>query len=426
MLPSAGARRRTRTHIQLGPTLVRLATLVAILAAPSNWWTSDIATTTTVTASAVLLFGALVAGLAARPLERRLRDAEADVAALESELDQVNHELEQRVGERTSQLIDANRTLHNEIERRARAEIELRQAQKLEAVGSLAAGIAHEINTPVQFASDSCSFLETATADLAALIDAYRATLSQLGRDPTATATMAAAVRAKELEAERELTYLLEQVPLAIARSQQGLQRVAAIVEAMKEFAYPDSGNQAPADLNRAILSTLTIARNEYKYVAEVTTELAELPPVTCHIGELNQVMLNMIINAAQAIAAAKRTKDRDGVIAIRTRLADAHVEIEIEDNGCGIAPVAMGRIFDPFFGTRDAGKGTGQGLAIARSVVEDKHGGRIDVISRVGFGTTFAISLPVHGRAPLGAHETARIRRTQRARMPTGMARAS
>jgi signal transduction histidine kinase len=325
----------------------------------------------------------------------RLHATTAELAAAKDELARTRGELEQRaaIGARGT----GDRALESELAQRSQLEVELRQAQKLESVGRLASGIAHEINTPVQFVSDSCTFLDTATADLIALIAAYRSALAELDRGTT----IEAAARVRELETERDLVYLIEQIPLAIHRALGGLERVSAIVRAMKEFAYPDHAEQVPADLNRAILSTLTVARNEYKYVAEVRTELDDLPLVTCHIGELNQVILNMVVNSAHAIAEAGTKADgsRDGLIMIRTRASDDLVEIEIEDNGCGIPASEFDKIFDPFFTTKEIGKGSGQGLAIARAVIVEKHAGKIDVASRVGHGTTFTITLPVFGR---------------------------
>jgi signal transduction histidine kinase len=282
---------------------------------------------------------------------------------------------------------------------RSQMEVELRQAQKLESVGRLASGIAHEINTPVQFVSDSCSFLETATEDLFAVIAAYRTAVDDIDREAT-TAAIAAAQLAR-VEAERDVGYLIEQIPLAIHRALSGLQRVSALVRAMKDFAHPDAKDQAPTDLNHAILNTLTVARNEYKYVAEVRTELGDLPAVICHVGELNQVILNMVVNSAHAIESAQLEAKRDGLITVRTRELDDSVAIEIEDNGCGIPDDIRDKIFDPFFTTKEIGKGTGQGLAIAHTVVVDKHGGKIDLASEVGHGTTFTITLPVHGAPP-------------------------
>jgi signal transduction histidine kinase len=356
--------------------------------------------TATVASWVALLLGALAARAAARASEQRLRGTAAELIAVERELARTRDELEHQVAQRTAELSEANRQLVAEMMHRSQIEVDVRQAQKLDSVGQLASGIAHEINTPVQFVADSCTFLETATEDLLAVIAAHRAVLASLEQDPAALTE--AASHARELEAERDVGYLSEQIPLAIARSLQGLTRVTAIVRAMKEFAHRDHVEQAPADLNRAIMSTLTVARNEYKYVAEVTTELADLPMVTCHVGELNQVFLNMVINSAHAIASARAERDRPGMIAIRTRSRGTDVEIEIEDNGCGIPPHELDKIFDPFFTTKEIGKGTGQGLAIARAVV-DNHAGKIAVTSRVGYGTTFAITLPILGREGTG-----------------------
>ena len=327
----------------------------------------------------------------------RLHATVSELTVVQDELARTNRELEQRVEQRTAELRDANHQLQVEMTSRSQIEVELRQAQKLESVGRLASGIAHEINTPVQFVGDSCSFLETSTADLIAVIAAYRTAVNEL--EAKAIAPASAAARMRGVEAERDLGYLIEQVPLAVRRALQGVERVSAIVRAMKEFAHPDRKEQAPADLNRAILSTLTVARNEYKYVAEVRTELGDLPLVTCHIGELNQVVLNMIVNAAHAIASANEQRPRDGLIVVRTRPCGDEVAIEIEDNGCGIPAELFDKIFDPFFTTKEIGKGTGQGLAIAHSVIVDKHAGKIDVASQVGQGTTFTITLPVVGR---------------------------
>jgi two-component system NtrC family sensor kinase len=386
----------------IGLTAVIVVTITVTLA---GGFSSELIQTAAIASSVALLLGAVAARAVARSIEQRLRNTVDDLMAVKGELARANRELEERVGQRTAELSEANRQLRSEMTHRSQIEVELRQSQKLESVGQLASGIAHEINTPVQFVADSCSFLETATEDLVSVITAYREALTELERDPAALA--AAAARVRELEADRDVTYLSEQIPLAIARSLQGLDRVSAIVRAMKEFAHKDQAQQAPADLNRAILSTLTVARNEYKYVAEVTTELADLPMVTCHVGELNQVFLNMIINSAHAIAAAKAEQERDGLIVIRTRARGIHVEIEIEDNGCGIPPHEIEKIYDPFFTTKPIGQGTGQGLAIARAVV-DKHGGKVEVTSRVGYGTTFAITLPVLGREGTGPSETA------------------
>ncbi|HET7504053.1 MAG TPA: ATP-binding protein [Kofleriaceae bacterium] len=394
---------RTDTKL-IGLTVVIVAGIVALAA---SWFSGEVVRTGVISSSIALLLGALAARVVAGSIETRLRNTVAHLIAVEGELARANQDLEQRVGQRTTELIDANRQLRAEMAHRSQIEVELRQAQKLESVGQLASGIAHEINTPVQFVSDSCAFLETATDDLIAVIATYRDAVAEIERAPTPEAIAAATAELRRAEAERDVTYLSEQIPLAISRALQGLGRVSAIVRAMKEFAYRDRAEQAPADLNRAIQSTLTVARNEYKYVAEVKTELADLPLVTCHIGELNQVFLNMVINSAHAIASAKAEHERPGLITVRTRAHGANVEIEIEDNGCGIPPEAIDKIFDPFFTTKEIGKGTGQGLAIARAVV-DRHAGKIAVDSHVGVGTTFLITLPVLGRDGMGPSTTA------------------
>jgi signal transduction histidine kinase len=324
----------------------------------------------------------------------RLHQTVTDLTAAEEQLAAANRELEHRVGERTSELVDANRQLQLEMQQRSMIEVELRQAQKLESVGRLASGIAHEINTPVQFVSDSCAFLDSATADLIAVVTGYRAALTALDQQEIDPAT--ALQRSRDLEAERELGYLVDQMPLAVQRALLGLERVSDIVRAMKDFAYPDRQEQTPSDLNRAIASTLTVARNEYKYVAEIETRFGELPMVTCHLGELNQVFLNIIVNAAHAIKSS--CVAGQGKIAICTSAGAGDVQITIEDNGGGIPDSVIDKIFDPFFTTKEIGTGTGQGLAIARAVVVDKHRGKLDVTSVVGTGTRFTITLPILG----------------------------
>src|SRR6185437_6548735 len=184
--------------------------------------------------------------------------------------------------------------------------------------------------------------------------------------------------------------------------TREGIERVASIVRAMKEFAHPDAKEQSPGEINRAIETTLLVACSEYKYCAEVQTELGELPPVVCNVGELNQVFLNLIVNAAHAIEAAGRDAST-GLIRVSTAVAGESVEIAFEDNGCGIPQENLERIFDPFFTTKEVGKGTGQGLAIARSIIVEKHGGKIDVKSEVGRGTRMILRLPVGGRAAGG-----------------------
>lgn len=284
--------------------------------------------------------------------------------------------------------------LLNEMRERERMAIELRLAQKLESVGRLAAGLAHEINTPIQYVGDSVHFLREAFGDLARVFHAYRAALTD---NCALSVQQLAAIQAIETEIDYE--FLTAEVPRAFERTLEGTQRVAGIVRAMKEFAHPDTCEQSPADLNHAIETTLLVARAEYKYLAEVVTLFAPLPAVTCNIGELNQVILNLIVNAAHAIHDSGKDVSV-GRITVETRVVDACVEVIIGDNGCGIAAENVEKIFDPFFTTKEVGRGTGQGLAIARAIVVEKHGGDIKVDSTVGVGTRFTLQLPIAGQA--------------------------
>jgi PAS domain S-box-containing protein len=275
---------------------------------------------------------------------------------------------------------------------RKRMEVELRMAQKLEAVGQLAAGIAHEINTPIQFVGDSLQFLKESFESLDRLLLVYREVCSTVTAVPAGAALLE---RLERAEHDADLAYVRERVPAACERTLEGVERVTSIVRAMKEFAHPQT-DQAPADLNRALTTTLTVARNEYKYVAEVQTDLEELPLVVCNLSDLNQVFLNLIVNAAHAIEDVLAPGEL-GTIRVGTARDGDAVLVTIADTGGGIPHRVRTRIFDPFFTTKDVGRGSGQGLAIARSVV-DKHGGTIGLHTVPGKGTTFTIRLPIAG----------------------------
>jgi PAS domain S-box-containing protein len=275
-------------------------------------------------------------------------------------------------------------------EERDRMELELQVASKLEAVGQLAAGVAHEINTPIQFVGDSVRFLDGAVVDLLELVELYRSELARAGdavdRD-----------RIAEGEEAADLEYLQERIPAAFGRTFEGVERVSTIVAAMKRFSHTTGGDMAPADLNEAIQTTLVVCANEYKYVARLETDLSDLPPVVCHIGDLNQVVLNLVVNAAHAIEDA--SGDEPGTIAVRTAHDGEDAVITVSDTGCGIPDAVRERIFEPFFTTKDVGRGSGQGLALARSIVTDGHGGSIEVETAAGAGTTFVVRVPVAGK---------------------------
>jgi signal transduction histidine kinase len=280
-----------------------------------------------------------------------------------------------------------------DITRRKALEADLYRARKLEAVGQLAAGIAHEINTPAQFVGDNIQFLSTSFTDLLKVIAAYRAALAKLADNPSYEAI---AREIRELEEAVDLAYVEENAVPSWDAARDGIARIANIVSAMKEFARPDQREKVPADLNHALRSTLVIARNEYKYVADVTTDFGTIPVVSCHVNEMNQVFLNLLVNAAHAIADVVKTSQGRGRIEVRTRQDGDRVCIEISDTGIGIPSELRERVFDPFFTTKEVGRGSGQGLAIARSIVVERHGGSITFDSEVGKGTTFRILLPV------------------------------
>jgi len=286
-----------------------------------------------------------------------------------------------------------------ESERNA-IELQLRHAQKLEAIGQLAAGIAHEINTPTQYIGDNARFVRDAFGDLTKLLERYEQLLSACKQQAVGSGIIA------EVEAARQaadLDYLLAEIPKAVQQSLEGVGRVASIVRAMKEFSHPGTGQKTAVDLNHAIECTLTVARNEWKYVAEMVTHFdPQLPPVPCLAGEFNQVILNLIINATQAIAEIVGDGSKGkGTITVSTQLEANWAEIHIQDTGGGIPEKIRSRIFEPFFTTKGVGKGTGQGLAISRSVVVDKHGGTIGFETEVGKGTTFIIRLPLNPGTP-------------------------
>ncbi len=276
-------------------------------------------------------------------------------------------------------------------------EMQLRQAQKLESIGQLAAGIAHEINTPIQFVGDNARFINEAFRDIEKLAGVRDRIIEKVRQGETPTDLIA---EADELAEEIDIAYLRSEIPKAISQSLEGIERVGNIVRAMKEFSHPGVEEKVLIDINSAIESTVTVSRNEWKYYADMQLHLdPSLPMVPCLPGELNQAILNIVVNAAQAIR-DKVDKDGEtkGVIAISTCKSGPWAKIVISDTGIGMSSKIIQRIFDPFFTTKGVGKGTGQGLAITYSAVVDKHGGTIEVTSQVGEGSTFTVCLPLDG----------------------------
>ncbi len=285
--------------------------------------------------------------------------------------------------------------MYVDITQRLILEQELRQAQKIEAIGQLAAGITHEINTPVQYVEYNLSFLKDAFQDISGVLAAYQRlhTAVKSGEEVSDTIlrTLEEAIETADID------YLLEEIPKTVDQGIEGIQRVEKIVRAMKEFSHPGTDEKTNVNINDLLESTLTISRNQWKYVAELVTDFqTDLPQVPCLAGEINQVFLNLIVNAAHAIE-GKNTNDGSdlGKIRITTRGTKDAVQIRISDSGGGIPESIQDRIFDAFFTTKELGKGTGQGLAIARRVVIDKHQGSLTFETEQGKGTTFIIELP-------------------------------
>lgn len=269
-------------------------------------------------------------------------------------------------------------------------ETQLAMAQKLESVGRLASGVAHEINTPIQYVGDNLGFLRDSWRDVLRVVDACRPAFDGADLDAASIRTMAAGT---------DFDFLLEEIPLALDQALDGTERVAAIVRAMKRFAHPGGDAMTLVDLNKALETTVLVARNEWKYLAELDLDLEpELPEVLCLANDMNQVFLNIIVNAAQAIAERRdQEKSTDlGRIVVSSRRDKDQVVIVFSDTGCGIPDENRDKIFDQFFTTKEVGTGTGQGLAMVHDVIVGKHGGRIEVDSTVGRGTTLTVRIPL------------------------------
>ena len=286
---------------------------------------------------------------------------------------------------------DVSRRKAREAERLA-MERELSQAQKMESLGTLSGGIAHELNTPIQYVGDNVRFLEGAFEDLGSVLETY-APLSEAAGKTAELAELAKSVATAVEDAD--LAYLLEEIPVSIKQTLEGIERVSRIVQAIKAFSHPDGGEKAPLDINRAIETTATVTRNQWKYVAELTFDFDdELPEVPCLAGEFNQVILNLIVNAADAIE--DKGGEQPGTITVSTGRAGDWAEIRVSDSGIGMPPEVRKKIFDPFFTTKEPGRGSGQGLSICHTIIHKKHDGRLEVESVEGEGTTFIVRLPL------------------------------
>lgn len=300
-------------------------------------------------------------------------------------LAEVNRSLEERIEQRTSELKDANETLEREqseltqlLKKVEEAQQQLLQSEKMAAIGQLAAGVAHEINNPIGFVNSNLGTLKTYIERLMMLVDAYEAVAS--GGDP---ALIAVARQKADLE------FLREDLPSLVRESHDGLSRVTKIVQDLKDFSHVDQAEIQEADLNAGLESTLNVVWNEIKYKAEVVRELGDIPRVSCVPAQINQVFMNLLVNAAQAI-------EQRGKITVRSGRDKDFVWFEIEDTGKGMSEEVRRRIFEPFYTTKPVGKGTGLGLSISYDIVVKKHGGQLDVSSTPGVGTTFRIWLPL------------------------------
>jgi len=284
-----------------------------------------------------------------------------------------------------------------DITERVKFQAKLHQSQKMEAIGQLAAGIAHEINTPTQFVGDNTRFLQDSFDDLIEVCSLYQEVIKTAKSRPL---SMELIQNFEKRFDELDIAYLEEEIPLSIRQTLKGVDRITSIVQAMKIFAHPGGVAKEPIDINKEIQKTITITRNEWKYVAQLDTRFdSTLPFVPCYRAEFNQVILNLIINAAHSIADSNgHNSSAKGTITISTGWEGNCAEIRISDTGCGIPEEIRHRIFDLFFTTKEPGRGTGQGLAIAHSVIVDKHNGNINLETDVGQGTTFVLRLPIDG----------------------------
>jgi signal transduction histidine kinase len=382
--------REMRERIKRFSTIIGVILLVALLAA------LGLSLKLQEVISAPILQLAQAARAVSAKGDYAIRAVKANEDELGNLVDDFNHMLEQ-IQRQDDELRRYRDHLQEEVTARTAelmaAEVELRHAQKLESVGRLASGIAHEINTPIQFIGDNTRFLQGAFTELTALLAKYRALV---GAAAPGAVSPGLIEEVRQAEVAADVDFLVQETPKGLEQTMEGVERVATIVRAMKDFAHVDRKEKSATDVNRALLSTLTVARNELKYVSNVETEFGDLPLLVGNVSDLNQVFLNLLVNAAHAIGDVVKGTGQKGLIRVRTSVEEGAVVISIADTGCGIPEDIRDKIFDPFFTTKEIGRGTGQGLAIAHSIVVEKHGGTITFTSEVGKGTTFSIRLPL------------------------------
>ena len=304
--------------------------------------------------------------------------------------------LERLVSERTTELKKINSELASALKKIQDAQAHMVHSEKMASIGQLAAGVAHEINNPVGFVGSNLNTLAQYHTDLVELIGSYRELVREvkdsMGKNPGIKPLTDCVARIESLEGDLDIDYLIEDGGDLIQESIEGSDRIKKIVADLKDFAHPGEDKVKPADINKNIESTLNVVWNELKYKAEVAKDFGELPYVVCHPHQLNQVFMNILVNAAQAI-------ENQGEIFIATRAIGDEVKITFTDTGCGIPKDKINRIFEPFYTTKEVGKGTGLGLHLAYNIIQ-KHNGSIEVKSDAGIGTTFTIRLPVNEAA--------------------------
>jgi two-component system, NtrC family, sensor kinase len=331
-----------------------------------------------------------IAVLKRRLMQEATRDHDSPFAILAQ-----NIALEQVVARKTAEVEAERQELQHALAELHRAQAQLLQAQKMESIGQLAAGVAHEINTPTQYVADNISFIKSAAGAMMNILD-KALDVAAAARHGSVSPPLLEALDAVLMRSK--LAYLQRQIPEALDQSQEGMQHIARIVAAMKDFSHPSTGEIEFVDIRDVITTTVTLARNEWKYVADMETRIAhDLPRVPCMRDLLSQTLLNLVVNAAHAVGDTLREGVKDkGLITVSAQVCEDWMEIRVADNGAGIPERIRDRIFDPFFTTKPVGKGTGQGLAIAYATVVDKHHGQIRCESVEGAGATFIVRLPL------------------------------